>query len=140
MTNQAIIQQIIESVFFKNATKKAGKYTKNVASIVHLLKLALQKLTGDQVSKSIPALISEKFQLIVRMLKAYSQGSYRVLPLNSVIKLIAALVYFVSPLDFIPDLLPVIGLSDDIAVVLWVLKSIEDDVENFKQWEAGILK
>ena len=36
----------------------------------------------------------------------------------SVILVIFALIYNVSPIDFIPDITPLIGLADDIVIVL----------------------
>ena len=36
---------------------------------------------------------------------------------------LAALVYLVTPVDLIPDILPVIGYLDDIAVCVWAAKS-----------------
>ena len=35
-----------------------------------------------------------------------------------------ALVYLVSPIDILPDLLPVIGVTDDAGVAVWLLTSV----------------
>lgn len=40
----------------------------------------------------------------------------------------AALIYLVSPLDLIPDITPIVGLSDDIAVIMASLKAAGDGV------------
>lgn len=69
------------------------------------------------------------------MLRAYAKGDYKVVPWSTLVKIVAALVYFVSPIDFIPDLLPILGFSDDIAIVLWVLSSCTVDIQKFKEWE-----
>ncbi len=55
-------------------------------------------------------------QLLVRMVKAYSNGTYKNLPWKSLVSIVAVLIYFVSPIDLIPDFLPVIGITDDIAL------------------------
>ena len=39
-----------------------------------------------------------------------------------------ALAYFVSPIDIIPDGIPLIGFADDLVVLLFVLKTIRDNV------------
>jgi len=58
-------------------------------------------------------------------------------------KIIAALGYFISPLDAIPDLTPLIGYSDDLGVLVLALSTItkylDDDVrkkaeERLKEW------
>ncbi len=48
--------------------------------------------------------------------------------------IIGALGYLISPLDVIPDAIPIAGLSDDLAVLLFVLHKVWGDVsEDAKQ-------
>ena len=42
--------------------------------------------------------------------------------------IIAALGYLISPLDVIPDAIPIAGLGDDLAVLLYVLHKVWGDV------------
>ena len=42
--------------------------------------------------------------------------------------IIGALGYMISPLDVIPDAIPSVGLTDDLAVLLYVLKKVWGDV------------
>ena len=42
--------------------------------------------------------------------------------------IIGALGYLISPLDVVPDAIPIAGLSDDLAVLLYVLNRIWGDV------------
>ena len=43
--------------------------------------------------------------------------------------IIGALGYMISPLDVIPDAIPIAGLTDDLAVLLYVLKKVWTDVD-----------
>ena len=43
--------------------------------------------------------------------------------------IVGALGYLISPLDVIPDAIPIVGLTDDMAVLLYVLKKIWNDVD-----------
>ena len=42
--------------------------------------------------------------------------------------IIGALGYLISPLDIIPDAIPIAGMGDDLAVLLYVLKKVWGDV------------
>ena len=42
--------------------------------------------------------------------------------------IIGALGYLISPLDVVPDAIPIAGLSDDLAVLIYVLNRIWGDV------------
>jgi uncharacterized membrane protein YkvA (DUF1232 family) len=50
--------------------------------------------------------------------------------------IIGALGYMISPLDVIPDAIPIAGLSDDLAVLLFVLKKVWTDVDPDIQEQA----
>lgn len=55
--------------------------------------------------------------------------------------IIGALGYLVSPLDVIPDAIPLAGLSDDLAVLVFVLKKVWGDVsEDVKTKARGKLE
>jgi uncharacterized membrane protein YkvA (DUF1232 family) len=43
--------------------------------------------------------------------------------------IVGALGYMISPIDVIPDAIPIAGLTDDLAVLLYVLKKVWVDVD-----------
>lgn len=43
--------------------------------------------------------------------------------------IIGALGYMISPLDVMPDAIPIVGLTDDLAVLIYVLKKVWTDIE-----------
>ena len=53
--------------------------------------------------------------------------------------IIGALGYLISPLDVIPDAIPIAGLGDDLAVLIYVLRKVWDEVSKTKlsQWFDG---
>lgn len=47
------------------------------------------------------------------------------IPMNAVVPIIVAMLYGVSPIDLIPDIVPVLGLLDDIiAIPLFVIIAV----------------
>ena len=78
----------------------------------------------------------ERVQALPRMLSAIARGQYRGTTFGHVAMLGAAVVYVVSPLDFMPEaLFGVLGLTDDAVVVTWLVAALVNDTEDFIQWE-----
>ena len=44
--------------------------------------------------------------------------------------IIGALGYLISPLDVMPDAIPIVGLGDDLSVLIYVLHKVWGDVSN----------
>ncbi|RCS41549.1 DUF1232 domain-containing protein [Bremerella cremea] len=49
---------------------------------------------------------------------------------------IGAIVYLITPIDAVPDLLPLIGLSDDAAVILAAVAALAWELNKYRQAEA----
>jgi uncharacterized membrane protein YkvA (DUF1232 family) len=73
--------------------------------------------------------------LLVRLLKAWKDGSYRGLSVRTLASLAVTLLYILSPVDMIPDFIPGIGLIDDAAVLAFLLHSMAQDLAAFRVWE-----
>jgi uncharacterized membrane protein YkvA (DUF1232 family) len=66
----------------------------------------------------------DDIRTLFSLLKDYRNGSYRDVPWAAIAGIAASLLYVFSPLDLIPDAIPVLGLVDDAAVLGICLKSI----------------
>lgn len=76
----------------------------------------------------------EPVSVFVRMVKAHFNGSHKLT--NSTLGLILlGLVYFVSPIDIIPDFLGFFGFADDFSVVMAIYLKIQDEINQFLDWE-----
>ena len=62
------------------------------------------------------------------LLAAYYCAFDRETPLPVKATLIGAIAYFVLPVDAIPDVLPVIGFTDDAAVLATAIKLVADHI------------
>ena len=63
------------------------------------------------------------------LLTAYYCALDRGTPTYVRIALFAALAYFIDPFDVVPDVLPIIGLSDDAAVLAGAIKLVWDNIK-----------
>jgi uncharacterized membrane protein YkvA (DUF1232 family) len=73
---------------------------------------------------------------LLRLVRAYFSKEYREMPWETIALAIGAIAYFVSPVDLIPDFIPVAGYVDDAAVIALVIASATNDLHNFREWEA----
>jgi uncharacterized membrane protein YkvA (DUF1232 family) len=142
MNKEDLITRVLKSIFFKSATRKAGKYAGGGLALLELIREALTKAknVAGKENKGVGQVLAEKVTMLSRMVKAYASGQYKIIPWGSIVKIIAVLIYFISPIDVIPDFLPVIGLADDLALVMWLFSSLQEDFANFEAWEEGTLK
>jgi uncharacterized membrane protein YkvA (DUF1232 family) len=123
--------------FFETALNQAARLAGKKSRILLLLARLSAKMNKVNWSPVERKLLKDKFFTIGRLAKAYALGHYRAVPWKTMLILLAALIYFVNPLDLIPDLLPVAGFTDDFAVLVWVYSAIEEEVDKFVEWEAS---
>jgi uncharacterized membrane protein YkvA (DUF1232 family) len=130
------VKRIVDSRFFKEALNKSEVlFNQNQIGLLTLIKGALKKVqeTASSSNLTVVKLLNRYIILFSELIKAYVQGSYTKLPLIRLIKITAALLYFVMPFDFIPDFLPLVGFADDLAIVVWVGKAIKEELDEFEK-------
>ncbi len=99
---------------------------------------ALAASAGKKAAARSGALagIWQSVQDALRLVRAYASGTYREIPWQSLLMLVAAVVYFVMPVDAVPDILLGFGLLDDAAILGWTLRTLDGDLKRFRAWEA----
>lgn len=124
--------EMLESQISKN-TKEAEELLKDEERMERFLERLERKLekvpvVGKQLS-NIPMLVS--------LVRSYIRKDYRDVPLGSIIAIVSALIYFLSPIDLLPDSIPVLGYVDDAAVFAFVWKMVADDIEEYRKWQEA---
>jgi uncharacterized membrane protein YkvA (DUF1232 family) len=130
------VKRIVDSRFFKEAMEKSEVlFSQNKIGLLTLLRGALKKVQETAASSDLTVvkLLNRYIVLFSELIKGYVQGTYTKLPLVTLVKITAALLYFVMPFDFIPDFLPLVGFADDLAIVVWVGKAIKDELDEFEK-------
>lgn len=77
----------------------------------------------------------QRAKALPRLWKAWRSGKYPELPRSQVTLWALALVYLVSPIDVLPEFLPLIGVTDDAGMLVWLLSSVSIASGSFLRWE-----
>jgi uncharacterized membrane protein YkvA (DUF1232 family) len=96
----------------------------------------LQRLTGARadITRSLQAIpermhrAGHQAQLVLELLDDVRSGAYRDVRWYSVTVAAAALLYAVSPADIIPDVLPLVGSFDDVALIALAVRVLRRDL------------
>lgn len=75
------------------------------------------------------------FKLFFSLLKDYFSGRYKSVPWRTIAAVGGTLIYVLSPIDFMPDIIPILGLTDDAAVFALCLKLVSGDLKEYQQWK-----
>ena len=110
----------------KRATKLYEKYKKTNITAEDLKK-------AGKLKNNLGA-VASKFGLLVRMLQADKRGEFKI-PTMDKVKIIGAIIYVISTIDAVPDILPIIGFGDDIGVVAYVISKLGNLISEYEKFE-----
>ncbi|MGI9294375.1 MAG: YkvA family protein [Pseudomonadales bacterium] len=127
----AMQDRTLRSRIYQEALKRAKEYLDNPDKLDNLLNKA-----SDKSKRRNGTLrdVWDKLVLLLELLRQYRSGDYREVSTRSIMLVIASLLYFVIPVDMIPDFLFGFGYLDDIALFGWTITAIKDDLDKFELW------
>lgn len=118
----------------QNELKKGYKKAEILLHDENKLEIFLQKIENKLTIVPIVGNALSYIPVMISMIRSYVRKEYTEIPIGSIISMISVLIYFVSPVDIIPDFLPVVGYLDDAAVVAACIKLVKSDIDDYKQW------
>ena len=77
----------------------------------------------------------EDIKLMISLITDYVKGKYTEVPWNAIASIVGAIVYFVSPVDVLPDFIPAVGYLDDAMVIKLALDFANEDLIKYSQWK-----
>jgi uncharacterized membrane protein YkvA (DUF1232 family) len=116
----------------KQYKAKAMEYIHDPAKTEELILLAQKKA---QKKKGALTESWDKLQLLLDFVQSWRKGEYREIPTRSVLMILAAILYFVAPIDMVPDFIIGFGIVDDAAVIGYTFKQIANDLEKYRLWK-----
>ena len=110
----------------KNAKKLYEKYKK--------IKITAEDWKKAGKLKNNLGAVATKFELLVRMVKSDRRGEFKI-PTMDKVKIAGAIIYVISTIDAVPDILPIIGFGDDIGVVAYVISKLGNLISEYEKFE-----
>ena len=114
---------------------KAEEYLQDPDKTRRLLEEAVHKANDHEGKPGQKLDFWLQLKAFFRLLRAYTNREYTVVPWGSIVMVTIAILYFVSPIYLIPDWLPLAGFVDDAAVILFVIRQLKQDIDGFLAWE-----
>ena len=112
--------------------KDVAKDNNRIRAVISRAKEKIQRVASN----------SEEFQefrskvdVLLRMAKAHISGEFKAFSWKTILLIVFGLLYFIAPLDVIPDFLPALGYSDDVSIIYFIFQKLSDDIDRFSEWE-----
>ena len=150
-------------VEFHDVIETANNNEENINEVVKSKKLPLKMVVALLQNKA-KAILNNKTKVIELVTKALSfckklgnisfvkkwfldiptlcdmlidtiNGVYKNIPYSSLVMIVIAILYAVSPIDLLLDTIPIIGILDDVAILKAVVKTIKNDLESYTLWK-----
>lgn len=89
---------------------------------------------AEKKSSNLKGKIND-FKLLLSMFRDGASGKYKISS-STLATIGGAILYVVSPIDAIPDVIPLLGWTDDIAIIGFVMNRITKEIEKYKEFKS----
>lgn len=122
---------------YKKLNKSKTRATELIKDSEKTKKIINEASTKADANKADFQSIWGQFQLLFALARDYFNGTYRNVSTKSIVAIVAALLYFLSPLDLIPDFILGLGFVDDVFIIGLVIKQVTQDLEKYRLWKES---
>ena len=112
--------------------RRAERLIDSPHRIQKLLGQAGRKLANNGSKGVLEA--RDELQTAISLLTAWLKRDYTDVSTKTLISLVAAVLYFVVPIDVIPDFLLGWGFIDDMAVIAYSFGQIREEITRYSEW------
>jgi len=123
--------KVIDSEFVdRGASRMSGEHVRSVVDNADAIRSRFSR--GGPLGR----LIADG-EILIALVRDYWNGSYRRVPFWAIGASVFALLYVLAPIDLVPDVIPVIGVVDDAAVVSVCLALLHQEIGRYVAWRDG---
>ena len=118
---------------YRDYERRADGLVRSKERLKNLATQAVRKLSGT-ASMRIDR-VRDELILCIALVRSWIHGEYDGVSRQTIVSVTAALLYFVVPLDVIPDFLIGVGFIDDASVVGYVMTMLAAEMDTFRRWQ-----
>ena len=126
----------IDNVKMKQIEANLEQFKANPNQVSDTSVIFPEKVRSTHSRPADPMKIWDYLELLVSMLSDSFNKKYPI-PKKTVLVGTFALLYLISPIDISPDIIPLIGFVDDVAILVFAASLIKDDLEKYRAWKMS---
>lgn len=128
--------RLSKNALFNVFVGRAGKLLGKPFKVITIVNEVADKLADEQSKDNKFTQLFASALTVVRLVRAYAGGQYREIKTTTIVSGLAVLLYVLSPIDLIPDFIPVLGWLDDLSLVSWFVGKFQGELVRFREWEG----
>lgn len=136
MINESFLSSLLKRYYPLTAIK----VQELMSSSVLLEKLLSRAYASLDASIQKYAALGSRIRVLARLLDAWRLKKYQSVSRSTIFISIMILLYWINPIDLLPDFIPIIGGLDDVLLLNYLLKIIDSEIEKFIKWETKFKK
>ena len=117
-----------------NEAKETVGSKKKLSDVVSRSTEKLKKIATDSAEWKE---LRSKVSVLIQMVQTHVSGQYKAFSSGSLLLVVFALIYFITPTDLIPDFIPALGFTDDASVLYLIYRKLSTDIEAFMDWKGN---
>ncbi len=119
----------------EDSIHKAEELIKDKHKTEETIDEAIKKVNKVEEEKRIFDKIWDELPFMFSMAKDWITGKYKDVSFTTMITILGGIIYFLSPIDIIPDFIPIIGYLDDLYILSTVIDRVKEEIEKYKLWK-----
>lgn len=128
--------EISKNALFSKFLGRGSKLLAKPLKIAVVLNEVADKLRDKHSKENKFTQLFHTAHTLVRLVRSYASGEYRQIHTTTIASGIGVLLYVLSPIDLVPDFIPVVGFLDDLSLISWFVGKFNSEIVRFREWEG----
>jgi len=119
---------------FRILMEAASRVLRRRFRVFYLVQRAYRQMLSHS---DVLSAVWRDLRTMMRLVLRWANRSYQRVSWTPLVLIVGALIYFVVPVDVLPDTLGAIGFVDDVTVISTVVGRVRHELERFRDWEQA---